>query len=89
MITTGTDQQTFSDTLILLEHEFDEKCDWNNCEQERTHLLACPKCPATENMCEPHTEAAKAADIRERVIFNRTCNHNVPIVACGKIRVSH
>lgn len=78
--------------LEILEHlddEFNEICEWGECEETRTHLLACPKCPALENLCEAHTNMIKAAAPRERIIFNRSCNHLVPTIACGKIRVSN
>jgi hypothetical protein len=31
---------------------------------------------------------AKTAPPRQRVVFNRSCFHNVPMISCGKIRVS-
>ena len=76
------------DILELLDQEFEEGCDYPNCSLERTHLLTCPQCPAVENMCEPHSIAAKLAKPFDRVVFNRTCQHTVRMVDCGKIRVA-
>ena len=77
------------ETILHLEETFNEVCEFRECKAERTHLLACPKCPALENLCEAHTNMIKAAGPRERIMFDRTCNHNVPMVACGKIRVGN
>lgn len=85
----ASDTETHIDVFSELEDSFNEICEWAECEEERTHLLACPKCPAVENLCEQHAMMMKAAPPRQRVIFNRTCNHNVPMVACGKIRVKN
>lgn len=82
------DLEKVNQTLNVLEDEFSEICEYDDCKQVRTHLLVCPRCPAVENICEEHATKAKAAPPRERVIFNRTCFHNVPMVSCGKIRVN-
>lgn len=81
------------DTTIKIfeafEESFDEECQWRDCQEQRTHLLACPKCPATENLCESHTEMVKKAKPRERIVFDCSCFHNVPTISCGKIRISN
>lgn len=87
MKTLDNDLNTSIEVLENLDEEFNEICEWQECEQTRTHLLACPKCPALENLCEAHADMAKLATPRDRVVFNRSCNHSVPMVACGKIRV--
>ena len=84
----AVDLEKLNETLTILEDEFSEICEYDNCEEVRTHLLACPRCPAVENICESHAAMAKKAPPRERVIFNRSCFHNVPMISCGKIRVS-
>ena len=89
MKTLEQDLSTNTEILENLDEEFNEICEWGECEETRTHLLACPRCPALENLCEQHTNMAKAASTRDRVIFNRSCNHSVPMVACGKIRVKN
>lgn len=86
---TRIDLSTSERILTTLDDEFTEECEYNECGEPRTHLLACPKCPATENMCEAHAAAAKKAPPRERVIFNFSCLHNVPMMSCGKIRISN
>lgn len=77
------------DTLKHLENDFSEACQWEDCEERRTHLLACPKCPGLENLCEAHANMIKQAPPRQRIIFDQSCFHNVPMISCGKIRVSN
>jgi hypothetical protein len=67
--------------------EFNEICEYGECKEERTHLLACPICPAVENLCESHAEMAKNALPKERIYFDKSCLHHVPLMSCGKIRV--
>lgn len=81
--------KTDEDVLLFLEGQFDEVCDYTGCEDTRTHLLTCPNCPATENMCELHAQEAKKAQPGERIVFDNTCRHNVEMVKCGKIRIKN
>ena len=85
---TDIDLEKLNETLIILDDEFSEICEYDECKEPRTHLLACPRCPAVENICESHATMAKKAPPRQRVVFNRSCFHNVPMISCGKIRVS-
>ena len=78
-----------TEILKSLDEVFNEHCEWKECDVPRTHLLACPKCPALENLCEAHTTMIKASPPRERIFFDKSCRHLVPAVACGKIRVSN
>ena len=73
--------------LVLIEQESEEVCEYDSCDDPRTHLLICPLCRASENLCEAHAIKAKTAPRGERVVFNRTCFHNVEMAICGKIRV--
>ena len=73
--------------LEAFNDEFNELCEYVDCKEERTHLLACPICPAVENLCESHAEMAKKAPPKERIYFDKSCFHNVPLMSCGKIRV--
>ena len=82
-----SDVVTESEILELLDAEFEEGCNYPDCSRVRTHLLCCPICPATENMCEPHAQKAFLAKPEDRVRFNNTCNHTVLMVDCGKIRI--
>ncbi len=84
-----TNTKTNEDVLLFLDGQFDEICDYPKCEETRTHLLTCPACPATENMCEAHAQLAKQAQPGERVVFDNTCKHSVEMVACGKIRIKN
>jgi len=82
-----TDTLLDEEILVLLEGQFEEVCHYPNCDALRTHLLTCPECPAAENMCEPHSAAAKLAKPKDRVVFNNTCNHTVFMIECGKVRI--
>ncbi len=84
---TDIDLEKLNETLIILDDEFSEVCEYDECKEPRTHLLACPRCPAVENICESHATMAKKAPPRQRVVFDRSCFHNVPMISCGKIRV--
>ena len=86
---TDLDVEKLNETLIILDDEFSEVCEYDDCKEPRTHLLACPRCPAVENICESHATMAKTAPPRQRVVFNRSCFHNVPMISCGKIRVKN
>lgn len=79
---------TDEDILVILDQQFDEACDYPNCDAARTHMLTCPECPAAENMCEAHATAAKLAKPKDRVVFNNTCLHTVFMIHCGKIRMN-
>ena len=80
---------TDSEILELLDSEFEEDCNYPDCSGVRTHLLCCPICPATENMCEPHTQKALRAKPAARVMFNNTCKHTVLMVDCEKIPTTY
>ena len=88
-LTTDLTTEKVNETIVVLEDEFNEICEYNNCKEVRTHLLACPRCPALENICESHAKMAKQAKPRERIIFNCSCWHNVPLISCGKIRIKN
>ena len=88
-LTTDLTPDKVNETIVVLEDEFNEICEYNNCKEVRTHLLACPRCPALENICEAHAQMAKQAKPRERIIFNCSCWHNVPLISCGKIRIKN
>ena len=75
------------EVLVLLENETEEICEYDECQEPRTHLLICSRCRAAENLCEDHAVKAKAAPRNEQVIFNRTCFHTVLMFTCAKIRV--
>ena len=86
-LVTETRSDTTEKVLELFDEEFNEICEYGECKEQRTHLLACPICPAVENLCESHAQMAKKALPKERIYFDKSCLHNVPLMSCGKIRV--
>lgn len=64
--------------------DFNVTCDYVECDGIATHRLICPECKLFEFMCDPHTSAAKAAQLGSWIVFDKSCKHRVDMYHCGK-----
>lgn len=63
-------------------------CSFTACEEQAVALLKCPCTIGSETMCAGHTAYVRAWQLieaaqRDTILFNESCQHEVPIVECA------